>query len=756
MSKYDFVYKKGPSINFLSAFTKYASENNYNLTESINRFFGLLSGIRSSASSLYPGNDELLNTNRLNIIQYLQHIKLISYYFFFGNKMNEQVNLSFKFQNIFREKEQSSYNLDLEYYICLYNLGVTYALQGKNSFDKMDLNTISDDELKTMRKNFSMAAFAFDKIKEEIFSKVETPEIPDDLNSNYLLYLKTLSQIYAQKIAIIFAGKLGSKPDLITKLSCGVKKLYQDLINYSRKDPLCRYLSSKDNYSLSYQLKYNEYLFVNKKIEELKDTYSKCGKGYSDIIALLEYCIQILNEVKQAAYNLGDTQKVSEMETLIKATQLEYNERFDMNKKLFHEPVKPANLDDHEFKIMADPIPIPEIEKELILEDNNLKKNLELIMPTGLRSMIQSFRENVVSYLNDKLSTHYNRDKHTQFFKEANLPERLLPGKEKEESKIVGYNMSEELWNKIKSIKDRNSVFQLNDMMKEIMAKSSQTESELLKAYERLEQDEKEDLYWRQRYPPEKWVMTPSNTFRPNLTQKINYYAQIIKNARPYDAKMQEAILKNTKDYELFFGNREEIESKIPEREKYKNKNITFLTKEQVGIRNQVFDINEKYKELEKVVQAIYEDFQNDFEVHKSFLLIYNHKATERVIFDHYLEKLQPSLDKIIQISQGIQDDVKKVLDKLNSNPNIRTDKVDESKILETNAKNYFNNLEKIINSYEENYRNLTTGKNHYEKLYQQAQPLIANINGMLNKRAEERMYLVNILNGQRQGFNYY
>lgn len=132
-------------------------------------------------------NLDKLKLHKDTIITYLNMLSLLKSKINFG-KDEYSLAVEFSWKDVLKNENYNSYNVNLEYYSALFNLGVLYNLMGKFFIGAND-----DAKLKEGIKYFQYAAWVFDKVKQEIPGFVPSKEIQPDLSANYLSYVIILN-----------------------------------------------------------------------------------------------------------------------------------------------------------------------------------------------------------------------------------------------------------------------------------------------------------------------------------------------------------------------------------------------------------------------------------------------------------------------------------------------------------------------------------------------------------------------------------
>lgn len=118
------------------------------------------------------------------LVQYLSMLNLIKSKMNFG-KDEFSIKVEFSWRDVLKNDYWTSYNINYEYFNCMFNLAVASFNLG------MSIPLTDEDiKLKESIKVFQQAAWLFDNIKNELPTYLSQKETPCDLSANYLSYVK--------------------------------------------------------------------------------------------------------------------------------------------------------------------------------------------------------------------------------------------------------------------------------------------------------------------------------------------------------------------------------------------------------------------------------------------------------------------------------------------------------------------------------------------------------------------------------------
>lgn len=110
--------------------------------------------------------------------------KVNSIYSNFSFILQYSIYINFSWSDTLNSEYNTSNDINLDYYSCLYNLGVIYCNLGRTI--NLKSPDTSDDKLKEGIKYFQHAAWLFDKLMLEVVSSLKDSELQPDLQSKGL------------------------------------------------------------------------------------------------------------------------------------------------------------------------------------------------------------------------------------------------------------------------------------------------------------------------------------------------------------------------------------------------------------------------------------------------------------------------------------------------------------------------------------------------------------------------------------------
>jgi hypothetical protein len=126
---------------------------------------------------------EKLKSLKETCTDYLIMLNILKSKISFG-KEESHLQVEFTWKSFITNTNQTSNNINFEYYSVLFNLGVINTLLARQL-----LNSDDDSKIKEGIKYFQNAAWVFEKVKSEVTNSIPLKELPLDLSPNYLSYV---------------------------------------------------------------------------------------------------------------------------------------------------------------------------------------------------------------------------------------------------------------------------------------------------------------------------------------------------------------------------------------------------------------------------------------------------------------------------------------------------------------------------------------------------------------------------------------
>jgi hypothetical protein len=280
-----------------------------------------------------------------------------------------------------------SYNINHEYYSCLFNLATLYFNIGRCD------NGGDETKMKDAVKYFQYSAFIFDKIKQEIPTLVPAKDIQPDLNTNFLTYASYLSLANAQALVYEVASKKGLALELQAQLARGVFDIYTLAYNLA-KESLKKQITEDIRIYLNNRRYYYFAFSLIKMKDATEEIFKAKAEGYGKMIAYMKLCIDALAEGEKditKAKNLINVSEYMDLKNQVEARHKEMNEK---NMRIYYDSVPEAkNLPKIEKLIKANPTPNPD-DYNKVLEGQNC---LEDMIPKEVRGMVDNYKKTVIS-----------------------------------------------------------------------------------------------------------------------------------------------------------------------------------------------------------------------------------------------------------------------------------------------------------------------------------------------------------------------
>lgn len=222
------------------------------------------------------------------IVQYLSMLNVIKSKMNFG-KDEFSIKVEFGWKDVLKNDFYYSYNINHEYYCCLYNLAVCY-------YNLACSISISDEEakLKEAIKYLQYSSWVFDNIKNELPSLIPAKETPPDMTPNFLTYNSYLCLAQAQIYLLTVAERKKSSFELQGQLAKGINDLYSSALQLANES-LKKILSDEARGFLVNRRSWYAALAFIKMKEQILEEFNKTGEGYGKAIAYLGLACDVLN-----------------------------------------------------------------------------------------------------------------------------------------------------------------------------------------------------------------------------------------------------------------------------------------------------------------------------------------------------------------------------------------------------------------------------------------------------------------------------
>lgn len=128
---------------------------------------------------------DALKAHKETIVTYLNMLNSLKSKINFG-KDDYSLKIEFAWKDTLKNDFFCSYNVNLEYYSVLFNLGICYNLIA----NQVDPQTDEEAKIKEAIKYYQYSAWIFDKVKNEIPTFIPVKEVQPDMSQNYLTYVR--------------------------------------------------------------------------------------------------------------------------------------------------------------------------------------------------------------------------------------------------------------------------------------------------------------------------------------------------------------------------------------------------------------------------------------------------------------------------------------------------------------------------------------------------------------------------------------
>ena len=115
-------------------------------------------------------------------------------------KEDHCIKIEFEWKDVLKNSKWKSYNINFEYFNCLYSLATIYYILGNLSTEEAGND---ESKLKESINYYKNAAGLYDLIKNEITNGLSPKEIPYDLSPSYMTYCSYICIALGQKIYVL-------------------------------------------------------------------------------------------------------------------------------------------------------------------------------------------------------------------------------------------------------------------------------------------------------------------------------------------------------------------------------------------------------------------------------------------------------------------------------------------------------------------------------------------------------------------------
>lgn len=723
--------KTSKKVDFAKAIKTYVSKHyDMNAFNAIESFINELEFARNSAigiaeSEKTPENYVKAKTLILNYLQLLTSLRLR---LTFG-KDSMSVAVQFSWYDVLKKDNYSSYTYYHEYYNMLFNLGIVLFNLGR-FISPND----GDDVIKAGIKNFNYAAWIFDKIKNELPQQVNIKDIQPDLNPTFLSYCNLFCLAHSQILISIISDRKKMNFELQSQLTKGIYDLLSSCLN------LCNEGLSKysDNFVKTF-LNNRRFFYFSQGFTKMKELASEEFKskasGYGKMIVYLSLARDSLNAGAKDIKTIGHLVSVEEFFAFQAQLDNDIKTMMEKNKTIYFEALPDANsLPKFEKKIMANPVPLP----ELGLKNNDYDNILCNLVPKEAKLLIDQYKSKMMEFISENLVKYTNESKIDKFLIDLNLPGAL-------ESAISQDQISEYLWNKIIEVQQKGGLVYLESNIKNIDT-LRETDLKLISDINIIFfNEESEDTKLRQFYG-NRWRREPSNIINSSYIGALSQYAQKIELAKKCDSNIVATIKDNYKYFDLLGLTKVALEKRIPSKV---DSQLLKEIPEAKALKEEIELVQNLKSKNSAIIEGVFAEF-NQENLIPIYLEIIRKNASEVNFVKEMQDKYLGLINELEKLESEISQSQERIIQKNSIFLSIRESKLKPK----PENEQYFKDLEYFCNMYNDRLSNLLQGMNFYYSLEEKLQQLLQNANDFVTSRNLQKEDLLKSLSSGGQTIN--
>ena len=575
--------------------------------ENLDKNYQALTNLEGSSSS-----QSFLSQTKQIAINYLYQLDLLLSKLTLSDLST--FDIGFNWTDNLSQTTKKSNNLWFEYYCVMYNVGMIYYNIG-HSYIKSSLMNLTLDEAKTVRGYFCNALFYFDKIKNEIGTKLNEYEKGLDLAEEGLNYMRNLCIMggyialmnfsyckYKQNVGIVSSYEDFTRLNLDNNLKQRLS-IMNEIVIYA--EYVVKYLgtiSSADKLYIAYYEYQRDYFkafieYFQYEFNYFKHDYE--GGRIGKAITYMKRHLEIINELEKKLPMLGN---------LVPGTKLKI-EKEECETKL-NEMIKINNAIHNTTSIRANQIERTELKLSPI--DPEDKHNLESFSEDDLISIISPEMQNKLKAVYNELATHLN-NQYKLYLDDKSIEQKLrnikypivIASMLTEQPNDMSINANDLIWRKISYIQKINCTQAISDLFKTLLNKNKDLKALLSEVVVLLEQEKTRDSNLRMQFGTN-WQLKPSSAdsyikFTQDRINKLSIF-----NIRC--TEFESEFYQHTNSFNELNISLKEIQSKMPGNVKVKS---MVLNEEEQKILNAVTMINQLKESMKKEKLKVQNEMKN-------------------------------------------------------------------------------------------------------------------------------------------------
>ena len=659
--------------------------------------------------------------NKNILLNYISQLQLIKSKMNFG-KEDHCIKIEFEWRDIFKGSKWKSYNINFEYFNCLYSLATIYYILGN-----LSSNEAGNDEskLKESINYYKQAAGLYDLIKNEISTGLSPKEIPIDLSPSYMTYCSYICIALGQKNLCIVAHNKKMKLDLQSQLLKGVAEMFLGASSLA-KDSIKKYID--DNIKLFLNNRANYYLALSyarmrdKKLEEFNST----TKGFGEALVYQFQIVTVLQSNEKEKKKIQNL--LNEKEELdVTKEQEKGEEMHEKNLNIYRNPVPNfEELPKIQRKLMVNPTIPSEFGSEVIENANDL----DALLPKEVKAMINEYKTKMMDFISENLSNYENEDTIQNFLNSLNLPSSL-------ETILSQSAISDSLWKNIGEFQEKGASMYLNNLLQTLSNMPNEIEQRINNSLNLLKNEEEEDKKLRQQYGSQ-WNRRLSSDLNGNYLRTLNDYKNKLNQARQCDIQTKNDISNNFQNFDLISLSREKLNEKIPHKiDSGAIKNC----KEAIELRSLLDELEIKKEKAMEIINKIF-SVLNDDNVAPQFLQVLQKKMTENAILDNNKGKYMDMFNELQGVTNEIHNLKQIIITKNEDFVKIKNDKFKP----DPENEQFFKNLDQFVQLARQKEIQLQQGLNFYKQFNLKLNELNRNITDFILSRDIDKNQLIKYL----------
>ena len=720
--------------------------NNYSsglVNNNIENFFRDIKQNRDVICKLCKNNtsEEQLTQHKIVLTSYLNEILTLKSKMTFG-KQSYSCKIGFVWSDTICSKEWKSYNIYFEIYNCMYNLGVIYYTLGNHLASKAkDDKNINKEAV----NSYKHALYLFDRLSNTAYSAISTSELPYDLYPSHLKYLSQLCIINGQIEIIEVSQKLSQVDFLLqAKLLCGLEASFKNAYNLSMTKPTNK--GGKDEFRsfLYNRHQYYRGIMYQKLRENAQKKFDSTGKGYGEALVYQGKLVSKLTTCQKTLEKCGGYVNIKEFNAKLKQEKELGQKMLDLNNRIYHESTK----EDKNFKVERKFLMVPLLPDDLYVGKNkdkakevgeNICPELDTLIPEKVKEMIDRYKERMSDFLEKSISQYETEKSVNVFLQNLHLPPHLTKRRTGESLNKGNISFPEELWNKISHVQKLGGTLALNEIMENIKNKYNYMVSNLENTLNSFKNEDNDDNMCRQKYG-NKWIRKPSNALNIKYVQAIQNHLNNLEKTSFYDQQQINDICNNAKYFEKISVTKAKLTEDIPGK-LIKKKPENDIEKH---LHEEVLNLIDLSDQTANIINPIYDQLNDDTAVLSMFIEVLEKTTTEQAIFTKNKEEYEKKFVELKDISEQILNQ-KKVINELAAKylPQMNLQKEEN---YNSEALEYFKELEKYANMYLNMYDKCKKGEEFYNNLQYKVDELLAACNQWMIKRNEEKNVLISVI----------